>query len=308
MKVLIAGGNGYLGRHIAAALLRAGHGVRVLDRVRREDAGEIEQVQADLLTDEHLEQAFDGIDVLIHLAAALRGDPQEVIRITVEGTRRLLDAMSRTSCRRLVLCSSMSVYDWSQVGSYVDETSPVLREQTMGPLDGYAQAKTLQEWLVRDKTVEHDWALTVLRPAVLYGDGVDGAFVLGRKFGPLQLVIAPSAPARLVHVDSAARAFVGAVERESEQELILNVLDDPTTTRWQYARQVRGLRVPMPYGCAMRLAKLAAMLTGNSTRLPYFLQPRRVEALHKPVSWSNNPLRHALNWQPCHERKEAADG
>ncbi|MCC6682546.1 MAG: NAD(P)-dependent oxidoreductase [Phycisphaeraceae bacterium] len=308
MKVLIAGGSGYLGRHIAAALLRAGHSVRVLDLKLREDAGEIEQIQADLLTDEHLERAFDGIDVLVHLAAALRGDARELIRTTVEGTRRLLDAMSRTSCRRLVLCSSMSVYDWSQVGSYVDETSPVLREQTMGSLDGYAQSKTLQEWLVRDKTVEHDWALTVLRPAVLHGDGVDGAFVLGRKFGSLQLVIAPSSPARLVHVDSAALAFVKAIERESEQELILNVLDDPTVTRWQYAGQVRGLRVPMPYGCAMCVAKLASMLTGHSTRLPYFLQPRRVEALHKPVSWSNKQLRHALNWQPREERKEPADG
>ena len=53
----------------------------------------------------------------------------------------------------------------------------------------------------------------MLRPAVLWGDGVWGEFLIGARLGPVQTVIAPRAPIRLVYVENAADAFARAAAR-----------------------------------------------------------------------------------------------
>ncbi len=302
MKALVTGGNGFVGSHVVAALREAGRAVRVLDRappVRAMDG--VEQFTADLLTSDHLDKAFDGVDVMVHLASLMRGSFDEMMRVTVEGTRRLLDTMARTGCRRIVHTSSFSVYDWSRLGDEVSEDSPVLDESTAHRLGAYAASKTAQECLVRHMAREHGWGLTVLRPAVIWGRGVWGEFLVGKRIGPLQLVFAPSAMIRIVYVENAAQAFARAAERDGD-EVIVNVIDDPQATTWRYAdvicRRRGGIRVPAPYGVGMLKARTASLLTGGSTRLPYFLQPQLFEALHKPVRWSNRRLREALQWTP----------
>lgn len=309
MKVLVTGGNGFLGSHIVTALRRAGAAVRVLDSSPREGPSNIEQITANLVTSDNLEAAFDGIDVLVHLAASMRGRTEEIILNTVEGSRRLLDAMARTTTRRVVLASSFSVYDWSKLGWSVSEDDETLDQSTMQAQDGYAQAKSLQERLTRDFARQHNWTLTVLRPAVIWGRGVWGEFLIGKRLGVVQTVVAPSAPIRLVYVENAADAFVRAANRTSGGELILNLIDDPQITTWQYAgivqRQLGYVRVPLPYGLGLFGAKLASVLLGNSHQLPYFLQPRQFEALHKPVICSNRRLREALGWTPRFTFNEA---
>jgi nucleoside-diphosphate-sugar epimerase len=126
------------------------------------------------VTSDKLETAFDGVDVLVHLAASMRGPTDEIIRNTVEGSRRLLEAMARTTTRRIVLACSFSVYDWSKLGQSVSEDDETLDPSTMQDCDGYAQAKTMQERLTRDLARQHHWTLTVLRPAVIWVRGIWG--------------------------------------------------------------------------------------------------------------------------------------
>ena len=302
MKALVTGGNGFLGRHIVAALRSVGAAVRVFDRHPRQNDSDIEQVTGDLLTSRSLESAFEGVDVLVHLAASLQGKSDEMIHNMVEGSRQLLRAMARTTTRRIVLASSFSVYNWSNVGRSLSEEDETLSETTMCGYDRYARAKVLQEKLTRDFAREHGFTLTVLRPAVIWGQSVWGEFLLGKRAGPIQTVVAPSAQIRLVYVENAADAFVLAAQRTTGGELVLNVIDDPQLTTWQYAKVVQrhlgGLRLPLPYRLGWNGAKVASLLLGRSPRLPYFLQPQLVEALHKPVTWSNRRLREYLGWSP----------
>ena len=292
-----------MGSHVVNAFRDMGAAVRVLDVVAREHPPGVEQFTTNLMTSDHLESAFDGVDVLVHLAASMRGPTDEMIRNTVEGTRRLLDAMARTATRRIVLASSFSVYNWSKLGRSVSEDDEILDQSTMQACDGYAQAKTLQERLTRDLARRNDWTLTVLRPAVIWGRGIWGEFLIGKRLGMMQTVVAPSAPIRLAYVENAVDAFVRAGQRTDAGELILNVIDDPKVTTWRYAGIVQrqmggGVRVPLPYSLGMFIAKLAALLLGDSRRLPYFLKPRQFEALHKPVTCSSGRLREALGWAP----------
>jgi len=160
----------------------------------------------------------------------------------------------------------------------------------------------MQERLTRDMARKHGWTLTVLRPAVIWGRGVWGEFIIGKRVGALQAVVAPSAPVRIVYVENAADAFVRAAQRTAGGELILNVIDDPQVTTWRYAkvvqRQLGGVRVPLPYAAGLFTAKLASLLPGGSRKLPYFLRPRLFEALHKPVTWSSRRPREVLGWTP----------
>ena len=101
MRVLITGANGFLGARVVRAFQEAGIGVRALvrpaARVQPQGQGdEVEVFRADLRGGEPLEAAFDGIDVLVHLAACVVGDDEERFFSTVVGTERLLAAMART--------------------------------------------------------------------------------------------------------------------------------------------------------------------------------------------------------------------
>ena len=118
MKALVTGAGGFLGRHVVTALLGRGAEVRAMVRPAAavESLGwpdSVEVVRADLRSSRDLERAFDGVDVLVHLAAAVSGGEDAQFAATVVGTERLLQAMAGTSCRRVVLASSFSVYDWS---------------------------------------------------------------------------------------------------------------------------------------------------------------------------------------------------
>jgi 2-alkyl-3-oxoalkanoate reductase len=285
MKVLLTGARGFLGEHVQRALVAAGHSVRALDRVPGDPAPEIEPVRLDLCRDELPRGLFARVDCLIHLAAALQG-PSETLRAdTVTGTRRILESMVGTACRRVVLVSSLSVYDWSKLAGVLDESSPLLDDDTMQAYDGYAQAKSLQERLVRQMAGEQGWTLTVLRPAVLYREERLTTLPVGRRLGPLQLVFSPMAKARIAHVDRVVQACLEHVSRADGRVVTTNVIDPPRQSVWRYARKLGGLPVPIPYLPWRGFAALIHGLMRRSERLPYFLQPCRFDALHKPVRW-----------------------
>ena len=133
--VLITGGAGFIGSHLAQRLLAAGHRVRALDnlaeQVHGRDAGrpehlheQVELIRGDVLEPDDLRRALAGVDAVCHLAA-LVGVGQSMYRmgaytrVNQLGTARLLEAIvERGGVGRLVVASSMSVYG---EGLYVDE-------------------------------------------------------------------------------------------------------------------------------------------------------------------------------------------
>jgi 2-alkyl-3-oxoalkanoate reductase len=303
VKVLVTGAAGFLGGYVLSALHAAGHSIRTLDRVHLDCAFGHESVVADLVSSKDLVSAFEGVDVLIHLAAALQGSFEGMRRNTVDATQNLLLAMSRSSTRRLVLASTFSVYDRSRIGAALSEKSPVYDERGLTFCDAYASSKTLQERAVREMSAKYGWDLIVLRSGVIWGPNRWGGFLLGTQFGPLQMVVAPSSIARLAYVENVADAFVRAIEcSECVGEQVINVVDDPDTTIWHFARAIRphlGVWLfPVPYGLGLVVAKAATFLTSSSSHLPYFLQVRRFEAMHKPVTFANLKLRQILHWTP----------
>lgn len=125
-RVLITGGAGFIGSHVAAELLSAGYRVRALDALvpqvhgperRRPDYLEpdVELIAGDIRDSGLLTRALDRVDAVIHLTA-LVGVGQSMYQIAEYtsvnnyGTAVLLEALSSHPVEKLIVASSMSIY------------------------------------------------------------------------------------------------------------------------------------------------------------------------------------------------------
>ncbi len=322
VRVLVTGANGFLGRHVVAALARRGHAVSALVRPHSPtDAlprvADVEVVRAELLTSGELAAALAEIDVVVHLAAALTGTREEQFAVTVLGTERLLEAMSRAGCTRLVLASSLAVYDWSAARDELDERTPLVEVHGPHGRDVYAIVKSVQDRLARRTAEERGWQLAVLRPGFIWGRDHAHVAGVGPRLGPLHVVVGPWGQIPITYVENCADAFALACERPAAAGRALNVVDDARVTAWRYlgdflarSRQP-GLRIPIPYAAAWHavraLSAVARRVPGVRARLPGVLVPGQFEARFKRLRFPNDAARAILGWEPRWSYAECLD-
>jgi nucleoside-diphosphate-sugar epimerase len=310
MRVLVTGANGFLGRHVVTALLARGIEVRALVRpaVRLEGLGwpsSVEIIRADLRSSRDLPHAFENVDALLHLAAVVSDGEDAQFAGTVVGTERLLDAMATSTCRRLVLCSSFSVYDFSSVHRVLDEGSPLHQAAEVYARDGYTVSKWWQERVTRRFAEKHGWDLTVLRPGFIWGRDHGYLAALGQRIGRHHLVIGPLTRMPMTHVENCADVFALAAMDPRARGQTLNVIDGPGERIWPYlADYMRGSgesgwRFPVPYWLAISAVRSAfATVFRSATKVPSILIPRRLESRLKPLRFENRRLRETLGWTP----------
>ena len=314
MRVLVTGANGFLGQHVVSELIRRGHDVRALMRpTAKVDAlgwpSDVEIVRGDLRVARNLVEAFDGVDVLVHLAAAVTGGDDAQFAAGVVGTERLLDAMSRSETKRLVLASSFSVYDWVQTRGTLDETSPLESAPTLYERDGYAIAKVWQERVTRRAAEKHGWSVTVLRPGFIWGRGNVELACLGQRLGPFYLAFGPRTRIPLTYVENCARCFVDAVENPAATGQTFNIVDSDDIRVWEYLGDFlrlsgdRSWRVPVPYLVIKTIVHLAhatsKFVFRGKGKLPSVVVPRRCAARFKPLRFSNRRAQELLGWRPA---------
>lgn len=125
-SVLITGGAGFIGSHLADELLEHGWNVRVLDNLSPQVHGpgrrlpdyldpRVEFRRGDVTDADDVESALEGVDRVVHLAAAVGVGQSmyEPARYTIAnnlGTAVLMEALGRHPVERLVVASSMSIY------------------------------------------------------------------------------------------------------------------------------------------------------------------------------------------------------
>jgi UDP-glucose 4-epimerase len=150
-KVLVTGGAGYIGAHVAAELLNEGYSVRIYDDFsnglhRRVDGKFRDLVEGDIQDREKLIQAMQGIDAVIHLAAKKAVEesvknPLKYYENNVGGTLNLLAAMSVKGVKKIVFSSSAAVYSPNDKDA-IEESDPTV------PLSPYGATKLLSEELI----------------------------------------------------------------------------------------------------------------------------------------------------------------
>ena len=177
-NVLVTGGAGFIGSHVAAAYLRDGHRVVVLDdlstgsRERVPDGARF--VEGDLTTmDVAALLRAEKIGVVNHHAAQidLRAsvrDPVWDARINVVGSLRLFEACREAGARRIVFSSTGGAIYGEPEGEKADESHPT------NPVSPYGVAKLSVEKYLHFYRVEHGFQTVVFRYANVYGPGQSG--------------------------------------------------------------------------------------------------------------------------------------
>lgn len=147
MKVLVTGGSGFVGRHLAPRLQSEGFDVVALSRHRSGPRG-VDVVRGDVGDRPSLDAALEGVDAVVHLVAIIteRGE-QTFDRVNVGGTKNLLEAMRARGVERLVHLSAL--------GTSADDRFPYLRSK----------------WQGEEAVRASDRSYTILKPSVLHGEG-----------------------------------------------------------------------------------------------------------------------------------------
>jgi UDP-glucose 4-epimerase len=176
--ILVCGGAGYIGSHMARWLADRGFTVSVLDNLstgHREAVQWGELIEADVLDPASLERAFSGrrFDAVMHFCArSLVGEsvstPYEYYANNVIGTLHLLDAMRRHGVSRLVFSSTAAVFG-QPVADRIDEGHP------MQPINPYGATKLMVERILADAAPAYGLCSVALRYFNAAGASPDGA-------------------------------------------------------------------------------------------------------------------------------------
>ena len=174
---------------------------------------DVDLVESDV-PDQLLPIVLDGSGVVVHCALepALDRDEDASFGRVIHASRNLLDAVAKVGAHKLVVISSAMVY-----GAHPDNDLPLAEDAPLraNPDFAWAYQLMLMEQLVEEWADSHPAVtVTVLRPAIMLGPGVEGFMSCHLKSPRLSLIRGQSAPLQFVHVDDVAAAVQHAVRTE----------------------------------------------------------------------------------------------
>lgn len=167
-RILITGGNGLIGSHLAEVLLEKGHLVNLLD-MRFDwhtESLNVKKIEADVLDYQSFKRAAESSDVIVHLAALSRvadGEirPEECRQVNTGGSVNAADIASSLGIH-LVFGSSREVYGNSN-------NFPIREESPKIPISVYAKSKLEAEEYIRKLGSVGNLCYTIVRFSNVYG-------------------------------------------------------------------------------------------------------------------------------------------
>ncbi len=315
MKRLVTGAGGFLGRSLIEKLLAlpgvdlrcmvrsAAQGERLLAMAAKHPGARLEIVTGNLLARADVDRAVDGVDLVYHLAASLKGSPADIFLNTVVASNRLLDALAGTP-RTIVMVSSMGVYGTAALrrGAVVDERTPL--EPHPERRDVYSHAKWRQEKLFRERCAQEGHRLVIIRPGVIYGPGGSPMSArVGLNFFGVFLHLGGGNRIPLTYVDNCADAIVATSENADAFGHAFNVVDDdlPTARGYlrRYRREVVPVRaIPIPYlGMQLISRSVEWYHVRSRGQLPAVFTRYKTKSLWKGTRFDNTKLK-CIGWSP----------
>ncbi len=233
--VLVTGGGGFIGSHLADALVAAGHRVRLIDNFatgRREYVpASAELIEADICDAGAIRGLFDRVDCVFHVAALPRiplsiDRPVETHLTNVVGTLNVLVAGRDAKVRRIVYSGSSSVYG-------AQERLPLVETMTPNPLSPYALQKFVGEQYMRMFHRLFGMQTLTLRYFSVYGPRMasEGAYALAiaaflrarHERSPLEIHGDGEQSRDFTHVSDVVRANLLAMDAETADGRAINV-------------------------------------------------------------------------------------
>ncbi len=290
MKVLVTGGAGFIGSHLIPVLLERGAQVVALDLAREprslaEVARRITYVQADLGQSDDIYRAMlaHRPTHVMHLASLLAGpceeNPPLAFRVNFNSTLDLLEAGAIIGIERLVMTSSISVFDRGCA-------EPVRDDSPKSPANIYGQTKLASEYLLRfyaqhkgvdGRAARLTWVFGPGRTTgltALYSSMLLDAVALGREVH----VPNPEERADWLYVKDAVKGLLQLMEAPQAPQRIYNM-----------ASGVHSIREVMNIAQGLRPKARITMDESGRILLPY------------PAAFDDGPARRELGWRPDYD-------
>ncbi len=282
MPVVVTGATGFLGSHIAVALLAAGHEVIGAVRTPAKGAWLMERgakmVAADLTDRASLVEAFRGVDTVVSNAAqggnvGPEADMAQFERVNCQGIEDLFAAAKEAGVRRIVHISSTAVYRTRLFAAMTEETRGYDTDKRRFNWSDfttdwrYTRTKTLAERIAWQRANADGIALTTLRPGPIYGSRDEKATARLRQSLATAIKAVPTVGVPWVHAGDVAQAVVAALANPASAGKAYNMAG-PVVSQYRFMRtmaaclRARGERaawlVPVPVPVWVRYDTSAA--------------------------------------------------
>jgi UDP-glucose 4-epimerase len=238
--ILITGGAGFVGATLVRRLVTSGYRVRVLDNLTTGDPAHLDGVDAELVKGDirdvaALDDAFNGMAAIIHLAAAgsVIGsvqDPVTNFEVNVIGTFRVLDAARRAGVERAVLASTG--------GALIGDAAPPVSERSLPkPISPYGASKLAGEGYAHAVAKTYGVRTVAIRFGNVYGPwcarkrGVLNIFFESIHSGAPLIIYGDGSSSRdYVHVDDISSALQLALEKDVAGGTVLHAASGVETS------------------------------------------------------------------------------
>jgi nucleoside-diphosphate-sugar epimerase len=302
LKVLVTGGSGFVGSHVAERLQAGGHELRLLLRASSKldylQDVEFERVDGDIRDASSLPAALEGVEAVVHCAGITSARTYaEYEAINARGTADLVHAARDAGVQRFLFASSLAAQGPSPDG-HPQPPEPSL------PVSSYGRTKLAAEYAVRAERQRLN--VSILRLPVVYGPRDRGLlpFYVMAKFGVLPLYGNGDHQISWIHAWDAADAMALALEKSEKSGSVYTVNDGAPHT-WRelaaalgdaFGSNLRLLEVPH---ALYNAAAIGADLIAGITKKPLPLTAEKVVEM-KQRYWigDNATIREQLGWEP----------
>lgn len=304
MKVLVTGGSGFLGGHVAELLSKRGDQVRALvrktsNRKHLESLPHVELFEGSVEQVERVKDAMDGVDAVVHTAGLIKArSADEFFAVNVGGTSNLIEAARGRGLKRFVFVSSLEACGPSSDGQ------PVGPDQE-DPVTAYGRSKLAAEKVVF--SAKEEIPVTILRPGAIYGprDGEILQAFKSIKRGLLPLIAGGEAMGMWIYATDCAAACIRAIDADLPSGKAYFVDDGcgPMAQRRMLADAERAIgkralwRTSLPVPFLMTVAR-GVETFGRVANRPVMLTREKANMLLQNWVCSSEETRRDLGWVP----------
>lgn len=253
---LVTGGAGFIGSHIAAALVAKGARVRIIDDLStgyrenvNEVGGEVDFVHASLADEKPLRKALEDVELVFHEAAIPSvprsvENPRQTHIASVDSTFSLLNAAREMKVRRIVYAASSSAYG-------DQPTLPKVEDMLPDPLSPYAVAKLVGEYYSQVFSRVYGLETVSLRYFNVFGprqdpssqySGVISRFIAALLSGEQPVIYGDGEQSRdFTYIANVVDANLKAAETTKGIGTVINVANGERTTLNELLKEVQEL-------------------------------------------------------------------
>jgi UDP-glucose 4-epimerase len=224
MNILITGGAGYIGSTLIKELMRRKDTVYILDlkSLPNELAAKTHHIPRDITNLKALKEEIKSldIDVAVHLAAQITGDPSQIIKINVTGTANLLEALRPKDLKLIIVASTAAQLYRNAQYIPIDEKHPIT------PVTTYGLSKHLAEEVAQFYYRVHSMPITIFRQTNVYGLAPVQKYTVINKFiedaltkGRITIDGDGRQVRNFIHINDLVQYYIRAIHYPSHERL-----------------------------------------------------------------------------------------